>query len=444
MDRYLLVISTRGYAPKGHVPHDEFCSQWGFDQELKYKWSLLLDGVALLILHGCKDEKGNLFDPAELVRTAAGDENGILIKNKVYGAAFYHHSIGGKSKKQAVKGKATENETESRISKTETEIKKAFNLKRSLDYSRRYNQGGSIAVEELKKDILSIPSWKQAGQLVQAIEMTAAGLPILVAKLRDIQSALLRLSLLLEAAKNRSGISETSELLREVTRYIGRMTEGSRTRLHDWLGHMMNSIVWRFSIKSVTDWEKFFRLLKSDDSRVSRYIVGECASSELKNQIETSQAPNEKIVLQIAKHLNGVLQGVSIYNSQRFETVALDKELKAEAEGLLGSRTPQPELNWKLIEAAYPNIVRWQETSETQAIVEACGLVSFLNSGEIPGNISDENRKLVAPWHGISLKDPNVAVYADRIIPGIPVFAGAIDYLLDQTTRLPSSLEVLR
>lgn len=244
MKRHLLVIATRGYAEWGHIPDDEFCSQWGLNKDKDYEWFLEQDDVALLVLHGYKkgDYKVKEFDPAEFVKEAARDRRiqPIISEHQLITAAFFHHSIDG-ALKNVASPQAMLNSESAKVKAVKQALYDNLLFGIEVKIEKSYSSRGGLAVEELKRDILSSSlDVEQANQFVNAIEMAAAGRAIFVAKLRGIQSALVRLRLLLDVAKDNHVGPEIIEQIKEAVNDLMTEGEGSSGKFHHWLHFISN------------------------------------------------------------------------------------------------------------------------------------------------------------------------------------------------------------
>jgi hypothetical protein len=87
----LLIVATRGHAPKNKMPDDEYCAQWGMDPSAdpEFKWCCT-EKVALLVLHGYKDIFLKDAIAAEAENILKDCPNNADFENPVL---FYHHSV---------------------------------------------------------------------------------------------------------------------------------------------------------------------------------------------------------------------------------------------------------------------------------------------------------------------------------------------------------------
>jgi hypothetical protein len=333
--RRLLIVATRGHAPKNKMPDDEYCAQWGMDPSAdpEFKWCCT-EKVALLLLHGYKDIFLKDAIAAEAENILKDCPNNADFENPVL---FYHHSVQEVGLPQFEKDEihkpadiaarlkagtdeiskylSTQLSTQLRQSlsklpdeetlraqlhseinriigngplydamrftdielrekvrgrlkeKLEGERLKCLNrwlledayrddfqapsevelICRQIDVcfpgkkvnSRPYQSGGGLAIEELIRDIRENQPKEYRKDLIEAIERAAAGRTIFVGKLRNIQSALIRLRLFVEIARTYPDAGNKQNMIRQIQDALGLFKaaagEGSKGKFKEWL-----------------------------------------------------------------------------------------------------------------------------------------------------------------------------------------------------------------
>lgn len=200
--RDLLIVITRDYANRGDLMEDEFCILWGYPEKSEYEWKTQTEGVALLLIHGCKEWK-----PQELIIKALNPKSrppNLDLTGQVW---LYCHSDKPKSLIKSAQNVFQENAC-------------CANLK--ISQSRSYSSKSGIAVEDLKRKLAS-----EGKKFADAVEMALKGLPVFLFRLLEIQSGLLRLRIILETLfhNNGDGKANNNTLRKEWGKTSRKITE---------------------------------------------------------------------------------------------------------------------------------------------------------------------------------------------------------------------------
>jgi hypothetical protein len=146
----LLIVATRGSAPKDKMPDDEYCAQWGMglSSDQKFKWCCT-EKVALLVLHGYNgaDLKDAIADAVKDTAKDRPDDAGF--EDPVL---FYYHSTQEVGLPQFEKDEVLKPEDiAAKLKASDDGISQYLNTRLSSQYHQSLN---NLHDEETLRDLL--------------------------------------------------------------------------------------------------------------------------------------------------------------------------------------------------------------------------------------------------------------------------------------------------